>query len=291
MSIDRLQERIRKSRNPVILELSFLLEHIPPHIRRERDEVEATIAYCRELLCAMKEQVCAVRFSFGQFAMLGEKGLRGLAELLCLGRELGYYLLMDGGEILSPWAAERAAKTFFAHEGQFSCDALVISPYIGTDAIKPFLPFCAEGENAVFFALRTANKSAADLQDLLTGSRHVHNAAADLVSRFGDTLPGKSGYSGLGGLVSATAPAVVADLRRKYNRMFLLVDGCDYPGGNVKNCAGAFDRFGHGAAVCVGTSVAGAWYIAETDGTDFAEQAVQAVQRIKKNITRYVTIV
>lgn len=291
MSIDVLQEKIRKAKNPVVLDLSFLPEHIPTRIRQDRDDAQAYIAYCTELLNALKGAVVAVRFSFGQFALMGEAGLRGLFGLLVQARKLGYYVMLDSVEVLTPWAAERAAKTFFSDEGEFSCDGLVISPYIGTDAVKPFLSYCKEGKKDLFFALRTANKSAADLQDLLTGSRHVHNAAADLVCRFGDGILGKSGYSHLCGLASATAPAVLMDLRRKYNRLFLLVDGCDYPGGNAKNCSYAFDRFGHGAAVCAGPSVAGAWYVAETDGSDFAEQAVQAVERIKRNITRYVTVV
>lgn len=291
MSVDILQEKIRKLKNPVLVDLSFLPEHIPAHIREGVDETQAHIRYCRELLLALKGAAAGVRFSFGQFAMMGEQGLRGLSELLELARDGGFYVLLDSAEILTPWAADRAARTFLAPDAPYPCDGLVVSPYIGNDAVKPFLPYCREGKKELFFALRTANKSAADLQDLLTGSRHVHTAAADLVCRFGDGILGKCGYSHLGGLASATASGVLMDLRRKYNRLFLLVDGCDYPGGNAKNCSAAFDRFGHGAAVCAGPSVTAAWYHAETDGSDFAEQAVQAVERLKRNITRYVTIV
>lgn len=291
MSIDVLQEKIRKTKNPVILDLSFLPEHIPAHIRGDLNENQAVIAYCRDLMTALKDAVSGIRLSFGQFAMMGEEGLRGLSGLLELARELDHYVLLDSVEVLTPWAADRAAKTFFSPESPYTCDGLILSPYIGTDAVKPFLPMCKEGKKDLFFALRTANKSAADLQDLLTGSRHVHNASAELVGRFGDGILGRCGYSHLCGLASATAPAVLMDLRRKYSRLFLLVDGCDYPGGNVKNCAQAFDRFGHGAAICAGPSVAGAWYIAETDGEDFAEQAILAIERLKKNISRYVTIV
>ena len=71
---------------------------------------------------------------------------------------------------------------------------------------------------------------------------------------------------------------------------FLLVDGLDYPSGNAKNCSYAFDRFGHGAVVCAGPSVTAAWQLNETDGSDFVSQAVQAAERMKKNITRYITV-
>ena len=72
--------------------------------------------------------------------------------------------------------------------------------------------------------------------------------------------------------------------------MFLLVDGLDYPSGNAKNCSHAFDRFGYGAAVCAGPSVTAAWKENETDGHDYVDFAVLAAERMKKNITRYITI-
>ena len=91
-------------------------------------------------------------------------------------------------------------------------------------------------------------------------------------------------------MVSAGAAQSLKMLRTKYDRMYLLVDGLDYPSGNAKNCSNAFDRFGYGAVVCAGASVTAAWKEAETDGTDFVAQAVQSAERMKKNICRYITI-
>ncbi len=138
--------------------------------------------------------------------------------------------------------------------------------------------------------VRSPNKSAAEIQDLLTGSRHVHIAAADLVSRNGTETIGKCGYSQICALASAGNASSLKNLRAKYSRMFLLVDGLDYPSGNAKNCSNAFDKFGHGAIVCAGPSVTAAWKEAETDGRDFLEQAKLAAERMKKNITRYITV-
>ena len=73
--------------------------------------------------------------------------------------------------------------------------------------------------------------------------------------------------------------------------MFLLVDGLDYPSGNAKNCSFAFDRFGYGAAICVGPSVTAAWKDVENaDAVDYVKHAVQAAERIRKNVLRYITI-
>ena len=138
--------------------------------------------------------------------------------------------------------------------------------------------------------IRSPNKTAAELQDLLTGSRLVHAAAADLVKRYGEPIFGRCGYSRISAMVSAGSPDSIRNIRAKYPHFFLLVDGLDYPSGNAKNCSYAFDRFGYGAAICVGPAVTAAWKEAESDGRDFAAQAVQAADRIKKNLSRYITI-
>lgn len=138
--------------------------------------------------------------------------------------------------------------------------------------------------------IRSPNKTAAELQDLLTGTRHVYEASADLVKRYGEPIFGKCGYSRISALVSAGSPDSIRNIRAKYPHFFLMVDGLDYPSGNAKNCSYAFDRFGYGAVVCAGPSVTAAWKEVESDGHDFATQAVQAAERIKKNLNRYITI-
>ena len=138
--------------------------------------------------------------------------------------------------------------------------------------------------------VRSPNKSASELQDLMTGSRLVHGAAADFVSRFGENLLGKCGYSRVCALVSAGAPESVRNLRGKYKYMFLVVDGLDYPSGNAKNCSYAFDRLGYGAVVSVGSSVTAAWKESGDDEVNYASAAVEAAERIRKNILRYITI-
>lgn len=290
MSIDVLHNKIRKMKNPSVIDFGIKTDCLPPYLLEEEGIFcSAYGRFCRELMNGLKGFVPAVRFSFGAFSLLGPEGLTLLQQLLTEAGEHGFYVILDGPEILSPWSADRAAETLFGGEA-FPCDALLVSGYIGSDAVKPFLPWCKDGSKSVFVVVRSPNKSASELQDLLTGSRLVHGAAAETVNRFGEQVPGKSGYARIGAAVSAGAPDSLRNLRAKYNRVFLLVDGLDYPSGNAKNCSYAFDRFGYGAAVCAGPSVTAAWKEGESDGKDYVNHALQAAERMKKNITRYVTI-
>lgn len=244
MSIDILQEKIRKTKNPSVLELAMPVGELPPHILEEEESAGAACArFCRELMERLKGMVPAVRISFSAFALLGHDGLYRLSETLKEAAELGYYVVLDAPEVLSPASAKNTAQILLGQGSIYPCDGLVISGYLGSDVIKPFLPYCREEKKDIFVVARTA--SAADS---------------------------------------------LRSLRGKYPRLFLLLDGYDYPNANARNCSNAFDKFGHGAVACGGSSITCAWRQAESDGRDYLDHAKAAAERMKRNLTRYVTI-
>ena len=287
MSIDYLQEKIRKTKNPSVLELAMPVSDLHPKFAQNG---EGYAAYCRELLEFFQGSIPAVRVSFTAFALLGHDGLYQLSEILKKAAELGFYVLLDAPEILSPATAKMVADTVFKPDSIYPCDGLVISGYLGSDVIKPFLPYCKKEKKSLFVVTRTANKSAPELQDLLAGTRLVHAAAADHVNRYGGDTAGKSGYTNVGILAAASSAESLKNLRTKYPKLFLLVDGYDYPNANAKNCANAFDKFGHGAAVCGGMGITCAWKEAEPGEEAYLDHAKTAADRMKKNLTRYVTV-
>lgn len=290
MAIDILQEKIRKTRNPSVLELAAAAADLPPHLLAEGNPAAAYGRFCRELLDALAGIIPAVRVSFTAFALLGAEGIVQLTGILKYAAEKGYYVILDAPEILSPAAAKGVAETVFAAESSYPCDGLVISGYLGSDVIKPFLPFCKKEKKDLFVVVRTANKSAPELQDLLAGSRLVHAAAADHVNRYGADTAGKFGYTRVGLLDAASASDSLRNLRAKYPRLFLLIDGYDYPNANAKKCSYGFDKYGHGAAICGGMGITCGWKQGESDGSDYLDHAKSAAERMRKNLTRYVTV-
>ena len=287
MSSDVLQEKIRKTKNPSMLELCMGVSELPPHFSQD---AQGYGAFCRELLAGLKGIIPAVRVSFAAFALLGAEGMTELTETLKAASNLGYYVAMDAPEILSPAMAKLVADSVWGEGSAYPCDGLIISGYPGSDVIKPLLPYCKKDKKDIFVVARTANKSAPELQDLLSGSRLVHAVAADHVNRYGADTAGKFGYTLVGVLAAASSAESLRTLRTKYPKLFLLLDGLDYPNANAKNCSNAFDKFGHGAVACGGTSITCAWKDVESDGQDFIEQAKAAAERMKKNLTRYVAV-
>ena len=291
MSIDVLQDKIRKTKNPSVLDLALCVSDLPPHLLAEcENPAKAYGSFCRGILEKLKGMIPAVRVGFTAFAVLGADGMSELTVILKSAKSLGYYVILEAPFILSPMMATAVADAVFGENAIYPCDGLIIGSYPGSDVIKPFLPFVKDGMKDLFCVVRTSNKSAPEIQDLLSGSRLVHAAAADQINRFGAELTGKFGYARISVVAGANAPESLKNLRSKYPRLFLLVDDMDYSGCNAKNCSFAFDKFGHGAAICAGPTITQAWKDAATDGTDYLEQSLAAVERMKKNLTRYTTI-
>lgn len=285
MSVDTLQEKIRKAKNPTMLELCPVFDELPS---RFSPTAEGCAAWFRELLAGLKEIVPAVRISFGGFALLGAAGMDAMAEILSFAKKQGYYVALDAPELLSVRSAILTAEALLGAQSRFPCDGVIIGGYPGSDVIKPFLDYCRDGKKDIFVVTRTANKSAPELQDLLSGGRLVHMAAADHVNRYGADTAGKFGYTRVGILAAASSASSLKDLRSKYPKLFMILDGADYPNANAKNCAAGFDKFGHGAVAVLGTSITSAWK--QEENADDLEAAVAAANRMKKNLNRYITI-
>jgi len=287
MSVDKLQEKIRKTKNPSVVDLTLSEMQIPPCLREEEGSFpKAYDRYCRELLAGLKGLIPAVRFSFSAFALMGAAGMDMMKQLMACAKSMGFYVLLDTPESLSLERAEMMADVVMALE----CDGVILSAYIGTDSLKPYVRKLKDSGKSLFAVIRTANKTASELQDLMTGSRLVHMAAADKVKRLGEPFVGRCGYSQVAGVGAASSASSLQALRSKYPAMFLLLDGYDYPNSNAKNCSYAFDRLGHGAIACAGSSITAAWMEAGGQENDYVALAVQAALRMKKNLTRYVTV-
>ncbi len=291
MSIDVLQEKIRALKNPIILSLEPTPELIPPYLLEESGSLAGSYdRFCRGLMDALKGIVPGVRFSLNTFLALGPEGLSVLPPLMDYARELNYYVLLDG--LGDSWGelGQAMAGSVFGPDAFYPADGVILNGYCGVDAVSSWLPYCKNGGKTLFILTKSPNRSSVEVQDLYLGGRLVHTAMADLIGHWGSDGKMNGGYTGVGAVVGAPYPDAIRNLREKYNRMFLLVTGVDSSRASPKKCTHAFDRFGHGAAVCAGSLVLGAWRTEAGDGRDYPEKAVDATRKLLKNLTRYITI-
>lgn len=305
MSIDVLQSKIRKLKTPIVVGLDPTAELIPPELLAECEArlgkgpealAESYLLFCKGLLDALKKLVPAIKLQSACFEALGWQGVRVMQELLAYAKKLNYYVLLetmrsDVGHIAALNAESIFGGLEFGGERVFPypCDGLVVNGYLGSDSIKPFLPYLqGEEPKNLFVVVKSSNRSSPEVQDLISGDRVIHTAMADLTLRWSTERFGKCGYGEVGAVVGALAPGAIQNLRKRYDTLFFLVPGYGAQGGVAKHAAYAFDRFGHGAAVCASRSIIGAWR--EQAELDWPEAAVAAVEKMKRQLEHYVTV-
>jgi orotidine-5'-phosphate decarboxylase len=284
MSVEKLLERIRKTKNPSVIDLSITPDQIPASIGENIDTATAIESFGNLVLTSLKQIVPAVRFSYGHFACMGANGITVFYSLLQTAKSCGFYVLVDAVDASSVRLCQISADFFM----NLPCDGIIVSGYGGSDFLQLYSERLKETKKSLFVTLRNANRSASQIQDLMTGSRLVHIAAADIVKRVGENFKTRSGYSQVGGVASATSADSIRTLRSKYPNIFLLVDGYDYSNANAKNCSYAFDKLGHGAIVCGCDCILSAWK--DEPNLEPKDCIVMAAERMKRNINRYVSI-
>ena len=306
MSIDVLQEKICKLKNPTVAGLDPKPEYIPPHIlnacfdeygKTPKAMATAFETFCKGLIDALAPIVPAVKPQAAFFEVLGHDGMEALEHVVAYAREKGLYVIMDAKRGDIGTTAEAYAQAYLGsvdiggeHYAPYDCDAITVNGYLGSDGIKPFTAYCKEAGKSIFLLVKTSNKSSMEVQDLVAGDRVMYTVMADLAMRLSTDLFGKNGYSNIAAVVGATHPQVMKDLRAKYPQMFFLVPGYGAQGGTAKDVQYAFDQLGRGAIVNASRSIMCAWQKAGTDGTDFGEKAAEAANKMKNDIGLYVRI-
>ena len=310
MSMDVLQEKIRRKKNPTVAGLDPKLDYIPEFIKDEafakygktlKGTAEAYRLFCRGLIDALWEVVPAVKPQSAYFEVLGSAGIAALEDVVAYAKEKDLYVIMDAKRGDIGTTCEAYAQAYLGGislEGEellcpFDCDSVTVNGYLGTDGIRPFTELCKKREKSIFLLVKTSNPSSIELQDLIAGSRSVHIAMADLAVRLTDKeqLEGKSGFSSIGAVVGATHPEDLQNLRKKYPQLFFLVPGYGAQGGRAKDVRFAFDQLGHGAIVNSSRGIMCAWKKTEDQtGRNYQEAARAEAIRMRDDICRFVDI-
>ncbi|RIH82933.1 Orotidine 5'-phosphate decarboxylase [Meiothermus luteus] len=190
------------------------------HIRR----------YTLGLMEALAGKICAVKFQTAFFEALGPAGFGLMHELVVGARVLSLPVIVDAkrGDIGS--TAEAYARAYLeAYPGS----ALTVNPYLGHDALEPFLRTAARSGGAVFVLVKTSNPGSSLFQDLpLADGRRLYQAVADhLVQEAERQRVGA--WSRLGAVVGATYPAQVWELRERLPWSLFLLPGLGAQGGQA----------------------------------------------------------
>jgi orotidine-5'-phosphate decarboxylase len=203
--------------------------------------------FCCEIIEACASSIVAVKPQLAFFEARGIEGMRALAEVLRFARGRGLITIADAkrGDVGSTSAAYAEA---FLGDGDFAADAITINPYLGADAIMPFVARIRSG-HGLLVLVKNSNPSSGEFQDLEASGKPLWEAVAGRVRGWGDDFIGKSGLSSVGAVIGATYPHHLKRARELMPNAVILVPGYGTQGGTAKDAAGAARADGSGIIV------------------------------------------
>ena len=301
MALDRLIEAIAEKQNPTVAGLDPKLDYIPRHIRENafsrygktlEGAAAAILEFNRGLIDALCGIVPAVKPQCAFYELYGWPGMKTLHDTIAYAREKGMFVITDGkrndiGSTMEAYAAAHLGLTDVEGEKSeaFGGDALTVCGYLGSDGILPLLDVCRERDRGIFVLAKTSNPSSDELQNQsFEGRETLYEAMGRFCEEWGEALPGRYGYSGVGAVVGATWPAQLGELRGMLPHTFFLVPGYGAQGGGADDVAPGFDKNGLGAVVNASRSILCAWQKQNAPGKDYAKAAAQEAVRMRDAI-------
>lgn len=240
MIMDRLYEAALDS--PVCVGLDTRPDYLPECLnKKDWSDGDKISAFNIQVIDATADLAGCYKVQLACYEALGLDGMRAYAETVHYAKSCGKIVIGDAkrGDISS--TAEEYAKGHFT--GDFEVDLLTVNPYMGYDAVKPYLPYCAEKEKGIFVLLHTSNKSSEDFQELeLKKGGMLYEEAAKKITEWGQDYIGESGYSAVGAVVGLTYPEEFEKLQKANPSTFFLVPGYGAQGGTGKDIANIFKR-------------------------------------------------
>lgn len=261
-AMDRLIKKIKEMNNPTVIGIDPKYDMIPDCIKNKYDKSldgvsKAILEFNKRLIDATCDIIPAVKINIAFYEMYGLKGLETFEETCKYAKEKDMLVIADikRGDIGTTAKAYSNAflgRTTIADKEVpvYDVDFVTLSPYMGTDSIKPFIDDCIKYNKGAFVIVKTSNPSSGELQDLkLESGEEVYNIVANLVENWGKDLVGEYGYSSISAVVGATYPKQLQDLRKAAPHTFFLIPGYGAQGGKAEDIALGFDENGIGGIV------------------------------------------
>jgi orotidine-5'-phosphate decarboxylase len=285
---DRLADAVGRKRSQLVVGLDPRPELLPVELRGEAvlgraEAASACTRFCCGIVDSVGPYVVGVKPQLAFFEALGADGARSLEEVCEFAREAGLLVIADGKRGDIPSTARAYASAYLeGREGRPPlADALTVNPFLGEDALEPFLAACRRDGAGVFCVVKTSN-AAAELQDVaLSDGRPLWQHVARFVGDWGEELVGECGLSSVGAVVGATHPREVGEARRIAPKALLLLPGIGAQGASPGDVARAFTSGPASALVTVSRSLA---YAYRGSDEDWRTAATLEAARLRREV-------
>jgi orotidine-5'-phosphate decarboxylase len=261
----RLGKAWEKSDSLLCIGLDPEIERFPRQIAAEASPI---FQFNRAIIDATGDLVCAYKPQFAHYAAYeAEDQLERTIDYIHRTRpDEAVILDAKRGDVGN--TAERYAIEAFE---RYAADAVTVNPYLGGDALEPFLRHADKG---VVILCRTSNPGAGEVQDLMVDGRKLYQVVAQLAAER---------WNGRGNcalVVGATYPRELAEVRALVGDMPLLVPGVGAQGGDAAQVVQQGQtRAGTGLIVSSSRAL-----LYASSGADFAQACRTAAESLRRQM-------
>ena len=262
---EKLLNASRKNNSLVCVGLDTDLQKIPRHLLKREDP---TLAFNQKIIDSTSDLVCAYKPNMAFYEAQGSRGWESLKKTCeSIPEEIPVIIDAKRGDIGN--TARMYAKAVFE---ELKGDAVTVNPYMGEDAVSPFL----EHEVKCAFVLcLTSNKGARDFQ-LSKEGKPLYEIVAEKVLSWNE-----KGNCGL--VVGATHPEQLKRIREIATSLPFLIPGIGAQAGDVESTV----KFGtdENGELAIINSSRGILYASHQE--DFDQAARKEAQRLRDSINLY----
>lgn len=270
--LQKLESAIEKNNSLLCIGLDGDIEKLPESIQKNKFP---QFVFNKAIIEATHDIVCAYKPQIAHYSAIGEKGLTSLLKTMNFLKEnypeIPVILDAKRGDIGT--TAELYTKEAFDVVG---ADAVTVNPYLGFDAIEPFLK---RAEKGIIVLCRTSNKSASDFQDLDINGKPLYIKVAEKIIEWNNK------FNNCMLVVGATWPEELKKIRELAPQMFFLVPGIGAQGGDLEQSLKAGFRADKSGLIIHSSRA----IIYASSGEDFAEKARDEAQKLKDQINTFRT--
>ena len=270
--LEKLLAAERSNHSLLCVGLDPETERLPEALRNLPVE-KAVVQFCRAIIEATAPYASVFKANLAFFEVLGPAGLVAFQEVVrAIPAHIPVIADAKRGDIGN--TARNYAAALFETYG---CDAVTVNPYLGYDAVAPFLAY---REKCTILLCRTSNPGARDFQDLPVQeddgvSRPLYEVVARRVQSWNE-----AGNCGL--VVGATYPQELRTIRTLCPDLPILVPGIGAQGGDLEaTVPAAVDARGERAMISVSRAI----LYADT-GPHYVETAALAARTFCEQINQ-----
>jgi len=261
--------------NFVCVGLDSDYNHIPESVKSVDSVEEALFVFNRDIIDATHDLVCAYKPNAAFYEMQGDAGLRALIRTVRYIKETSPQIPI----ILDAKRADIGSTNLGYVKAAFDIigvDAITVHPYLGKEALAPFL---ARREKGIIVLAKTSNPGSAEFQNLPVGESQ--EPLYQVVARHVATTWNSNGNCAL--VVGATYPAELKKVRTIVGDMPILIPGIGAQGGEVAATVIA-GKDSHGRGMIINSSRN---IIFASQGHDFAQAARKATEYLRAEINQF----